>query len=844
MMIRLRLLRVLAALLLLYETILECFWPLLLWACAFICIWLLQIPQMFHLAVEVVVSAAFIAGAVVLTAQGVRAVRLPGRNAITRRIEIDSNLNHRPLSGLADTLANPGDSRTQTLWTLWQSRLAPALKALKYPRPRPVLTRRDPYALRGLAFVALIAAIVMAGPGWAGRVRHGLIPILPDFIENPADKVVIWITPPDYTAQKQIILNGRGDSGKITTIPDGSTIKARVTGWIGTPTLSFGDVYRPLEKLGSSSYGIETLVHPATTMTIRQTMLTRAEWPITVLPDAPPTVVQKAAPEMQNKGSIKFPITVRDDYSVESMTVHMALAPGITAPPLGAAIDITRSVMSPGQTDMDLTPEFDLAWHPWAGLNVVVDITVRDHKGQIASLTGIPVTLPERHFAHPTAKNLIDMRKRLIQTPAAQAPAAAQSIGQEIEQIMIRPGMYHGDPVVFLSLRSMASRLFLSEGHSETIAHVVEHLWDTALRIEDGNLSLAHRDFMEAQTALQEALKNPDSTPADLAQKMQEMRQAMAAYLNEMFREMQKRMADSPAGQKMISPEMIMQNINPQDLAAFLDKMQAEALSGNRESAREMLSQMERFMNMMDPASMDMDMPQDMQAMMETLDNLQNIIQKQQDLLEETQRQSQGDGQRQNYAAPLAPDTGLLQQWGLDNLPPPPQETRSGDNAPRREVDTAATGAEQEDLRRQLGDTMREANEKIGQIPDNMGKADQAMTESAAALGANNPAMSIPQQEAAIKHLSDGQQQMAKQLGQRMQQMMMFSFGMGQTDPLGRPMGDGDNGSPWAGSKVKIPDQAERRRVQDILDELRKKSGELTRPDYELDYYRRLMRQF
>lgn len=840
MMMRLRFLRAFAALFLAYETMLECFWPLLLWVCAFICIWLLQIPQMFHLAVEIAVSATFIAGAVVLAVQGVRTLRLPDRNAITRRMEIDSNLKHRPLSGLADTLANPGDTRTQTLWALWQSRLAPVLKTLKYPRPRPVLTRRDPYALRGLAVVALIAAIVMAGPGWTGRVRHGLIPIMPDFIENPADKVVIWITPPEYTAQKQIVLNGRGDSSKSIKIPDGSTIKARVTGWIGTPTLSFGDHSVPLEKLGAGSYGIETVVQPASTMTIRQTLLVRAEWPIAVLPDAPPSVVQKGAPDIQGKGSIKFPLTVRDDYSVESLTVHMALAPGMTAPPLGTAIDITRSVMSPGQTDMDLTPEFDLAWHPWAGLNVMVDITVRDHKGQVAALTAIPLTLPERHFAHPTAKTLIDLRKRLIQTPAAAAP----SIAQEIEQIMIRPGLYHSDPLVFLSLRSMASRLFLSEGNNETIAHVVEHLWDAALRIEDGNLSLAHRDFMEAQTALQEALKNPDSTPAELAQKMQEMRQAMAAYLNEMFREMQKRMADSPEGQKMISPEMIMQNINPQDLAAFLDKMQAEALSGNRESAREMLSQMERFMNMMDPSSMDMDMPKDMQAMMEALDNLQHIIQKQQDLLEETQRQSQGAGQQQNYAAPLAPNTGLLQQWGLDNLPPPPQETRSGDNAPRREIDTAATAAEQEDLRHQLGETMMKANEKIGQIPDNMGRADQAMKESATALGANNPALSIPQQESAIKHLSDGQQQMAKQLGQRMQQMMMFSFGMGQTDPLGRPMGDGDNGSPWAGSKVKIPDQAERRRVQDILDELRKKSGELTRPDYELDYYRRLMRQF
>ena len=66
-----------------------------------------------------------------------------------------------------------------------------------------------------------------------------------------------------------------------------------------------------------------------------------------------------------------------------------------------------------------------------------------------------------------------------------------------------------------------------------------------------------------------------------------------------------------------------------------------------------------------------------------------------------------------------------------------------------------------------------------------------------------------------------------------------------RTDPLGRPIEDGEGGqNPWSKSKVEVPDEAERRRIYDIMQELRKKSGELTRPDYELDYFHRLMRQF
>jgi uncharacterized protein (TIGR02302 family) len=470
-------------------------------------------------------------------------------------------------------------------------------------------------------------------------------------------------------------------------------------------------------------------------------------------------------------------------------------------------------------------------------------VTVADHKKQTAQTEPIALSLPERTFQHPTAQKLIALRKRLIWTPQA----AAENVAVELENILRNPQGYHGDPMVFLALRTALSRLLAGSEAEETAARVVELLWDVALRIEDGNLSLAHRDFMQAQKALQDALRDPNATPEMIAQRMEEMRQAMAGYLREMFREMQKRMAERGGEQPMMTPEMVMNQINPDDLAAFLDRMMAEAMTGNRDTAREMLAEMERFMNMLDPSNMTSEMPEDMQAMMESMELVEEIIRAQQALLEQTQRMAGAEKTPQSYAEPLKPNTELMREWGIeDSLPPQPQETLSPESHPRRDVDSSTESKEQDDIRAKLAEAVHVLGEKNVQIPESFGRADQAMKESSMRLGDNKPGESIPHQEAAIEALTEGQQQTGGQLAKRMQQMMMFSFGAGRgrLDPLGRPMRDGDNGAPWSRSDVKIPDEAERRKVQEILDDLRKKSGELTRPEYELDYFRRLMRQF
>ena len=100
------------------------------------------------------------------------------------------------------------------------------------------------------------------------------------------------------------------------------------------------------------------------------------------------------------------------------------------------------------------------------------------------------------------------------------------------------------------------------------------------------------------------------------------------------------------------------------------------------------------------------------------------------------------------------------------------------------------------------------------------------------------------EQGRALEQLRQGAQQMARQMLQRGQRR----FGMGQgrsgdvpRDPMGRPQ---RSEGPDLGSSVKIPEEIDMQRAREILEELRRRAGELNRPMIELDYIERLLERF
>jgi hypothetical protein len=98
-----------------------------------------------------------------------------------------------------------------------------------------------------------------------------------------------------------------------------------------------------------------------------------------------------------------------------------------------------------------------------------------------------------------------------------------------------------------------------------------------------------------------------------------------------------------------------------------------------------------------------------------------------------------------------------------------------------------------------------------------------------------------------LQDLQQGQADMMKQLVERFGRQpgvhnsdRLDQFGQSQ-DPLGRSLpgaGQMDTGD------VKVPDKSDLQRAREILDELRRRAGESSRPRYELDYLDRLLKRF
>ena len=154
----------LSALLLRWEGLWPALWPLLAILAAFAAITLFGIWQAAPLPLHAALLAAFASAFAVGLWHAARAPRRPARSDAVRRLERESGVRHRPLSSLLDTPAlAPGDRQGRFLWEAHRQRMARLLPLLRVAPPQPLLTLRDPLALRALLVLTLAVAGAFAG---------------------------------------------------------------------------------------------------------------------------------------------------------------------------------------------------------------------------------------------------------------------------------------------------------------------------------------------------------------------------------------------------------------------------------------------------------------------------------------------------------------------------------------------------------------------------------------------------------------------------------------------------------------------------------------------------------
>jgi hypothetical protein len=126
------------------------------------------------------------------------------------------------------------------------------------------------------------------------------------------------------------------------------------------------------------------------------------------------------------------------------------------------------------------------------------------------------------------------------------------------------------------------------------------------------------------------------------------------------------------------------------------------------------------------------------------------------------------------------------------------------------------------------------------QPPSQFGGAQQSMEEAEQALRNGDLEGAARAEQRALEQLRQGAQSMAQQ----MLRQMPGQYGRAADvplDPMGRPQ---RTEGPDPGTSVKVPDEIDIQRAREILEELRRRAGEQTRPLLELDYIERLLRRF
>ncbi|MEE9140235.1 MAG: TIGR02302 family protein [Alphaproteobacteria bacterium] len=757
------------------------------------------------------VLAGFAAAFAAAVWHGARRLRLPDVAAARRRLERASGLAHRPLTVAVDRLAiGQGDPAALALWRAHRERMLAALKRLKVGIPAAGLARRDPWGVRAILALALILAVVDAGGEAPRRLADALSPKLAG-LGGPAAALSIWIAPPEYTGVAPIVLEpGQAATDSSTavvaaaaiSVPAGSTLLARVSGGRGVPSLTVGDEVIAFSAVEDHSYTASAEIAASGLIAVSQDHVALGAWRVAVVADAPPSADFARPPSATDRAALRLDARARDDYGVAELSAVIHRPGGGGESGADEGFEIALPLPGSAPREVENTSYHDLTAHPWAGLEVVVWLEARDAIGQAGRSEALAATLPERVFRHPVARAIVAERKRLSENPGGR-----RKVARALSAIADEPARYGHDTVVFLALKMARTRLLL-DPEKEAVAEVQRLLWDTALRIEDGDLSLAQRELREIERALLEALAE-GTDRAEIERLMDEFEAAMNRYLDALTQGAEEGPA-APEQLALVDPSA--EVVDRGDLLGLLERARELARTGDLDAARELLSRLQDVLENMHVASAGAEGAQALEAM----EGLRDLVERQQELLDRTFRRARP-------------------------RPPP----RPGQPAqPRDPEANARDAAAQEALRRDLGDMMLELGEMLGRIPGPLGRAERAMREAAEALTQGEPGQAVDPQTRALDELRQGAQAAAEALMQQLQQagVGLPSPGRGQRrDPLGRRL-PGEDG--WQMGTVRIPDEMELRRAREILEELRRRAGEPHRPPLEQDYIERLLPEF
>ncbi|WP_417687379.1 TIGR02302 family protein [Roseibium sp.] len=780
-----------------------------------------------------VVGVAAFASAALWSARALPAIRWPARDEAVQRIERNSASAHRPMTAVGDDLAmGEHDPATAALWRLHKRRMADALKSMRAGAPSPRTYLLDRFALRVFAVMLLAVGLISSGSDRVSLLGSAFR--APVDLEAVASRLDAWVTPPIYTDRPPVYLTGESagmrDPMVPIKVPQGSIFVVRSQGNDGFRMEVTGGI-NAAEETADLSEAEQAAGLPVE----RQAVLTSSgrvilysgetpvtAWTFDVLPDLVPEIRLTNDPEPQLSGALKFSYLVKDDYGVIAAEANIQPTPEtgaksanprplVEAPRFPLSLPARSSTAKTGETIRDITS------HPWAGSEVELVMTARDQAGQEGMSKPHVFTLPQRPFRKPLARAVVEQRREL----ALDANNHSRVL-TAFDALLLAPEKFEVPTKDYLGVR-FAYRQLVNAQTDDELRELLPLLWDLALTIEDGDLSLAERALRDAQEALRKALEN-GASEEEIAKLTEQLRQALNEYMQALADQMRR----NPQAMQPFNSQQ-QQSLNSQDLNEMLNRIEELARMGSRDAARELLAQMQQMLENLQAGRPQMS-PEGMTSeMMEMLNKLSEMIQRQQQLMDQTHQfnqQQQRQQQQQQQGQSGQRGQGGQQPMTPEQLAEMLKQLQQGQGDLAQQL---------QQLMDQLGQNDRGQNGELGEAGEAMGQAQQS-------LGDGQGQEAVGQQGNALDALRRGAQGMAEQMmGQGEGPGMAQGNSPLDEDPLGRPR---RTEGPDFGNRVKVPDEIDVQRARRILEELRRRFSDPSRPKLELDYLERLLKRY
>ncbi len=819
------------------ERVLRAFWPFFSIFMAILAALMLGLHDLVMAEVVWAVFAAALVALLVSAGVGIRRFHFPTRaEALVR---LDESLPGRPIQALIDDQAiGSMDADSVAMWRAHQARMAAKATTAEPVKPDLRLAARDPYALRYAALLALVVAFLF-GSFWRIGTVAEIAPGTAVAAQGPTWEG--WVEPPLHTGRPALYLADQEDGA--LSVPEGSRITLRFYGEVGGHSLTET----------TSVTGTEAATAPEQDFVATRPGVMRIEgpmgreWVIGIVADEAPQVAVTGAAATGAGGQMTLPFIASDDYGVVSGSARIDLDLAsvnrryglATEPDIRQAVTIDLPMPIAGdraEFSEDLIEDF--SQHPWAHLPVKILLSVEDAAGQKSQSEVLATNLPARRFFDPLAAAVIEQRRDLL-----WARANAPRIAQILRAVSHRPEDLFRSDTAYLRLRVTLRRLETYTEYgltSEQQAEIAQALWDLAILLEDGTLADALERMRQAQERLSEAMQN-GASDQEIARLMQELRDATDDYLRQLQRQAQENGDDQ--GQPGQNGESIQMSQN--DLQRMMDRIQELMEQGRMAEAQQALEEFQQMMENMRVTQGQGGQSEGQQAMeglAETLREQQGLSdQAFRDLQEQFNPGAQAGESRGNEGTSGGQGRGRSHE-GQGGQGQGQDETGQGQQGQGSLADRQQ--ALREELRRQEQGLPRTGTSEGEAAREALERAGRAMENAEGALRDNDLAEAIDRQSEAMEALREGMRSLGEDMAQQSQPGQGTQDGDMQAtnrDPLGRnpgSVGAFDTDENLLGREDVY------RRARELLEEIRRRSGESDRPRIELEYLKRLLERF